>query len=733
MKKFDSKNTVDVDVLIANTSKFITPVWPISNFIACNPLHGFEDLKFDEALMESQNLIQKSQQNSMLQLVNCEMIKWLTAFLDMGQATIEMPNRQLGFFNVFCQMACFDRQLHSDNKDFFALIPKNAQETVLWCLSQLEITPDDYHSFLIENFSYLPGWAGYVKWLSQWNNSEEVYQKSPINLLEFMAVRLIITCILWPTAALEQHSVLQHKQVSRCLNQMHDLEKSYATYLTHQLQQQVKNNAIENDLDVQMVFCIDVRSEPFRKQLESLGAYQTLGFAGFFGLPVRIHDVDKKHFKDCCPALLKPRFDVNTILEGEVYSIESFNKKREFLASFISTYQQLKYNYATPFNLADAMGPWCGLAMLMKNCLPNLIHDAQQELKSKISHDVCETLLLDGIPQNEQLAYGKIALELMGLTKDFAKLVIFCGHGSTTTNNPYASALDCGACGGNHGADNAKILAHILNNPWVREKLSEHGIVIPKDTQFLAALHDTTTDACTIFQDREIRHADVLQKLRLDLQLVQQKNNARRLQKINHKDLKSSAIRKSLDWSEVRPEWGLARNAGFIVAPRFLTKNLDLDARCFLHSYVWQDDKQGKCLETILTAPMVVAQWINCQYLFSTLDNVNYGSGSKITHNLVGKLGVMQGNASDLMHGLSLQSVNSSDTKAYHQIQRLQVVVYAPKELVFSVIQRQEILQKLFFNQWVHILVHDPKDNEFYQLTTSKQFELLKTKEGVLA
>ena len=86
---------------------------------------------------------------------------------------------------------------------------------------------------------------------------------------------------------------------------------------------------------------------------------------------------------------------------------------------------------------------------------------------------------------------------------------------------------------------------------------------------------------------------------------------------------------RAADWAQVRPEWALARNAGFIVGHRSLTREIDLDGRCFLHSYDWRADEDGTFLEVILTAPMVVAEWINTQYFFSTVDNAVYGAGSK--------------------------------------------------------------------------------------------------------
>lgn len=275
---------------------------------------------------------------------------------------------------------------------------------------------------------------------------------------------------------------------------------------------------------------------------------------------------------------------------------------------------------------------------------------------------------------------------MMGLTKNFAKTIMFCGHGSTTINNAYASGLDCGACGGNHGGTNAHMLAQILNDPIVRENLNTRGLKIPPDTLFIADEHDTTTDAITIYNDFVKTEAQLIDIKNLKQALTQaQKTNAVfRNQTLNSTSTNAvnMALKRSCDWAEVRPEWRLAKNAAFIVGPRWLTKDLDLEGRCFLHSYDYAQDDSGTYLEIILTAPMVVAEWINMQYFFSTIDNVAYGSGSKITQNVVGKIGVMQGNASDLMYGLPLQSVNYKDDQRYHEPMRLLTLVYAPREKI---------------------------------------------------
>jgi len=57
----------------------------------------------------------------------------------------------------------------------------------------------------------------------------------------------------------------------------------------------------------------------------------------------------------------------------------------------------------------------------------------------------------------------------MGLVGAVAPYVLLCGHGSSTTNNPYGSALDCGACGGYAGDVNARAAAALLNDPAVRD------------------------------------------------------------------------------------------------------------------------------------------------------------------------------------------------------------------------------------------------------------------------
>lgn len=122
-------------------------------------------------------------------------------------------------------------------------------------------------------------------------------------------------------------------------------------------------------------------------------------------------------------------------------------------------------------------------------------------------------------------------------------------------------------------------------------------------------------------------------------------------------------------------------------------------------------DKEGKALEGIMQGPMVVTQWINNHYYFSTADNNTFGGGTKITQNITGKFGVLQGNGGDLKMGLPLQSVNKTDSEMYHQPLRLSVLIHAPLERVNNILLNNTHLKELLDNEWIYLMVKDANDN----------------------
>jgi len=318
-------------------------------------------------------------------------------------------------------------------------------------------------------------------------------------------------------------------------------------------------------------------------------------------------------------------------------------------------------------------------------------------------------------------------LKNMGLVSNFAKVVLICGHGSATANNPYGSALDCGACGGHAGDANARVAADILNQPAVREGLKAQGILIPSETVFIAALHNTTTDEIIIYEDKDLsaNQSGELEKIKLWLAAASKQSRCERaallgLGDVPEAELDEKFFARSRDWAQVRPEWGLANNAAFIAAPRERTRGLNLGGRTFLHNYDAKLDAEKSTLELIMVAPMVVASWINLQYYGSTVNNRLFGSGNKVLHNVVGTFGVWQGNGGDLQSGLPLQSVH--DGKRWmHEPLRLNVFIEAERSALESILAKQPGVRELIENGWVNLFAMDASAKHFWRYC-GKQF-----------
>jgi uncharacterized protein YbcC (UPF0753/DUF2309 family) len=325
-----------------------------------------------------------------------------------------------------------------------------------------------------------------------------------------------------------------------------------------------------------------------------------------------------------------------------------------------------------------------------------------------------------GYDPDEQTLWAEFALRSFGLVDRFARLVLLAGHGSRTENNAFEAALDCGACGGQHGGPNARIACAMLNRRAVRAGLADRGIFIPADTVFVAAEHDTASDRVTIFDRHRVpaSHRADLERLQADLDSAGHalaRERATRLPGGEHPHRRSS------DWAQVRPEWGLARHAAFIVGPGGMVSGLDLQTRTFLHSYDWRADPDAIALETILTAPGLVIQWINAQYYFATVDPDVLGAGDKTLHNVVGDIGVLQGHAGDLQLGLPWQSVAVGDA-LYHEPMRALYIVQAPRERVETLIARNDLLKHYFDGAWVALVLRGAPGEPWQRRTTAGEW-----------
>lgn len=803
--------------LVALAARTVPPLWPLESAIAVNPLSGFEDMAFEQALGEGARLFGARQSLPLAQwrrllarghvdqrclrdaairhlggtypalgsiapgvtaldLLMARLLdlpvadeaeapaltpaaafiaKWCAAFFDQGHAAIPMPHRELGLYRAVLAMAGHDpefRRLTGETgAQLLMTVPRDPLDAIAEALTALGVQEGEEPGHLATLVARLPGWAGHIRWRSE-HADAEFAAEAPASMADLLALWLLLEragAVTKPpitppptdaTAQLAAQFGWSGQRVDQAIASggghftriatmdeaalgllfMTAAEWTYANALVPRLQACARTTApkmlaSETAAVAQLVFCIDVRAEPFRRALETIGPYETLGYAGFFGLPIALHPFGASGRSRLLPVLLSPRHDVaEAPLPGHERQAARLAAADVSARQAARLFATAKQGMATAFAAAETTGPLAGVVMAARTLAPRLSQRIgawgrpcrHEALAPSLDHASASHA---AFTLAEKIGYASALFRLTGLSPATARLVVLVGHGGSAVNNPYAAALDCGACGGHAGGSNARILAAMLNDAGVRAGLAAQGIPLPETTHFLAAEHNTTTDAVTIFDRAAVpaSHAADLARLEADLARTGAANRQRRAGLLGRtpQDLLTGAVH----WGEVRPEWGLAGNAAILVGPRPWSKDIDLEGRAFLHSYDWRADGDGTVLATILTAPMVVAQWINCQYLFSVIDNHRYGSGDKVTQNVIGGIGVVQGNGGDLMVGLPRQSLFRDDGSPFHVPQRLLTLVLAPLARVEAVVAANGILARLFGKGWVHLVVVDPE------------------------
>jgi hypothetical protein len=744
---------------IKTASQVIGRTWPLYSFVTSNPLSGFESKHFEKAIQDAKiklsgNFFPKTAtfrkawqggeinekeligqlaendfyespvyyldkldalQETYIQNTNSKLdrivVKWLMAFMDEGLAEWEMPFKEDGFYSSWRILSLYDEDIKANS---LADLPKTSAEVLTKILKNY--TEQEQVEIMEYHLAALPGWTGYIKHREESNSQWQ--QKYSITLEDYLAVRLWLANH-FQIQLLPSNNQAQSQDPNSKLQYifLKAWEKSWQNKLISDLKNQENSKAeTEKVADAQMVFCIDTRSELIRRHVESKGNYETFGYAGFFGIAMDYQNLEDGISRKSCPPIVPSAYQVSEIAqENKAHEIDRFQKRTErknFTQYFLT---RMKNMLPSAFGYVEGSGVFYGVSLLSRTLFPASLYNSERNnelshenyAEPKICHSHSNEIDTNDIPLTEKTAIVKSAFDLTGWSQ-FAPLIVFVGHGSHSANNPFASSLDCGACAASPGRHNARMLAKLANHPEVRNALNEnHGINIPETTVFLGAEHNTTKDEIVLF-DAALPNAHVEQLLSLKKDLRKAQETATKERLGITKNSISAVHEKTNNWAETRPEWGLAKNAGFIVGPRSLTKNLNLQGHCFLHSYNWELDKKGEALEGIMQGPMVVTQWINNHYYFSTVDNETFGGGSKISHNITGKFGVVQGNGGDLKIGLPLQSVNESDEKLYHQPLRLSVLIQAPKKNIEQILLKNDSLKTLLDNEWIYLLVMDP-------------------------
>ena len=710
-----------------------------------------------QAISTVADIAKQVTQKDWARFMTARVSEWAASYFDNGQAVWSAANQKDGLFISWKREAEVDRNPElsglTDFRKYIKTLPDNALEATQEALKTLGVSEEGLSLYLHRILLRLGGWAAYAARLD-WDS--ELYGGKDGKLIEFLAV---LTC--WEAALLESllNSEVQKKwREAKLILSMIDVQKDINKQLVQKLilqeafdyaaQRRIigkfkAQNSIEKtskQAKAQAIFCIDVRSEVYRRNLELVDSdIETLGFAGFFAFSLNYVPIGHNHGEANCPVLLKtgPTIMEQTLNEHEQ---EKAVNKRVLNHQVGQLWKSFKSGAVTCFSFVSPMG---------LSYLPKLFTDSfgitrpvphpddaglsKNFSKKKTVSLVAQTINNEtvGIPVPQQIAMAKNALKAMSLADNFAKFVLIVGHGSSTVNNPHATGYDCGACGGHSGEANARVAAAVLNNSEVRTGLEKEGIQIPENTVFLACLHDTTTDELTIFNEYEVpafREAE-LESLKKSLANASRSARSERYLKLESdtKDSEKSILFRSKDWSQIRPEWGLAGCSAFVVAPRERTKGVDFGGSSFLHSYDWKKDQGFSILELIMTAPMVVTSWINLQYYGSTVDNKNFGSGNKTLHNVTSGVGVLEGYSGDLRVGLPFQAVHDGE-KYQHEPLKLNVIIEAPIEAMNAILEKHKMVRDLCDNGWIHLLAMDESGQVGHRYVGNLKWEVIEAK-----
>ncbi len=612
-------------------------------------------------------------------------------------------------------------------------VPTTAQEAEHWVLQRLGLPQSLWAEYLEAVLLTVNGWASWCAYLG-WQTRLNGRGYAPLR--ELLAIRLAWGILLLECKddlATEQALQSLQREWSQAPERLKEAEEAllidevWQIALESGYQRQLakillvaKNDTTQQAPAAQAVFCIDVRSEPLRHALEAAWpGMQTIGFAGFFGLPLAYTPLATQARRPQLPGLFAPTLEVSDRIispptaqgnrDCELQQTAS-QARRDRLGLMERGLTPSRWPGAA-FSYVEAAGLGY-LATLCQWLMPSRKARTRLDLAGLPAryHATCRPQIT-GLDVDAKVALAAQILHALGLAQRLAPIVLLVGHGSQSSNNAHAASLDCGACCGQTGEVNARALALLLNDSAVRNGLASKGISIPGATVFVAGLHNTTTDELEWFDLDLLPDGIPAQWPRVQAAFHQACDQLRRRRApalgLNPGDgqtqLLSRLRQRANDGAQTRPEWGLAGNAAFIIAPRSRTRGRALDGRCFLQDYEASNDADASILVQLMTGPLLVAHWINWQYHASTCEPDRLGGGNKLLHNVVGgRIGVFEGNGGDLRIGLARQSLHDGH-RWVHEPLRLTVAIEASKEAIDQVLQRHQVLRNLLFNGWLHL------------------------------
>lgn len=668
-------------------------------------------------------------------LVQPLLFRIIGAYLDQGISLWQFPFENEGLINSIRKL---------EEKSFTSFFKTSRARRLLFDNS---ITITNLLSILVgdENFfeQYLfdqqfshRGWSGIVSSIE--DRPDTVLYPKKISLKDFIILELLLEIdslehqfrTNWKSLAqstklekidlFKDISFTEHQEV---LMIWHDaFEWSFYDQVLSTIKVAQENKKVSQKVtSFQAVMCMDDRIESIRRHLEIIDSNcETFGAPGFFGVEFYFHPYNGKFYEKLCPAPVTPKYLIKEIepKSHEKYDVLHSKKSHTLFRGFISS---LPLGILASVKLfSNIFNPKINSSIYDSFSHTHMNTNFSIENKNL---DDRENGLQIGFTIEEMVTRVENFLQSIALTKNFASIIYIIGHGSRSANNPYQHGYDCGACSGRPGDVNARVFCFMANHTKVREILKTKNIDIPETTQFIPAIHNTTSDEVLFYNEDTISelNSDLHIKNKLSFQLALENNSkerSRRFESINTKNsikkIHNAIKKRAVSYFEPRPELNHSTNALCIVGPRDLTKNIFLDRRAFMNSYDYKTDPDGKVLLNVMKPLPPVAGGINLEYYFSRMDNYKLGAGTKLPHNVMGLIGVANSSDGDLRAGLPSQMIEVHDP-----IRLLMIVEHYP-EIILKTISSLPDLYEWFVNEWVHLVSLNPKDGNLYLFKDGK-------------
>jgi len=491
----------------------------------------------------------------------------------------------------------------------------------------------------------------------------------------------------------------------------------------------------------QVICCLDEREESLRRHLEEVAHdVETFGAAGFFSVPMYYRGAANAHHVPLCPIVVRPQHWVEETVAEQASDVHTSRAKARKALGMASHQVHLGSRTFTGGALLTAgFGALASIPLVARILFPRLTARVLRGFSQFVQPPLQTQLALErselspgpepghiGFSLDEMVNMADRLLRDIGLTDSFARLVLVLGHESNSLNNPHNSAYNCGACGGSSGGPNARAVAQMLNDPRVRKQLQERGINVPAETVFIGGWHNTCNDR-VLYSDLDrlpASHLHEFARIREQMEEACDRNAHERCRRFISAPLnmpfpaaRRHVEARSEDLAQTRPECGHATNALCIVARRSRTRGLYMDRRAFLASYdPTADDADGTILTRLLQAAVPVCGGINLEYYFSYVDNLGYGCGTKLPHNVTSLLGIMDGAASDLRTGLPWQMVE------IHEPVRLLFIIETTPQMLLQIMDRNPAIGQLCRNGWVQVATLSP-DSAQINVLRGERFE----------